>query len=71
LTLPPDANAETRAAIILVTAGMPVFWFSFVTLGLSTPVMRRAYMRCSRWIDRVAGTFLALFGLRLMFSGQK
>lgn len=68
LTLPPNANGETQAAIIFITSTMPILWFGFVTFGLSTLAMRKVYLRASRWIDRVSGTFLALFGLRLMFS---
>lgn len=71
LTLPANANGETQAAIIFVTSVMPIFWFGFVTFGLSTPAMRKVYLRCSKWIDRACGTFLALFGLKLMFSGNR
>lgn len=70
LTLPPDASHATQAAMVLVMMLMPVLWFGIVTFGLSAPSTRKVYMKWSRWIDRVSGTFLAFFGLRLMFSGR-
>jgi threonine efflux protein len=70
LILPAEASHETYAATIVLIAVMSVLWFGFVTLGLSTPAMRRHYLRWSRWIDRVAGSFLGLFGLGLLFSGR-
>ena len=70
LIIPPDAGRETYAAIIVLIAAMSILWFGIVTLGLSTPVMRKLYLRGSRWIDRVAGTFLAFFGLRLLLSDR-
>ncbi|HUY68513.1 MAG TPA: LysE family transporter [Alphaproteobacteria bacterium] len=70
LILPPAANIATRATILAVMAIMPVIWFGIVSFGLSTPAMQKLYLRASRWIDRVVGTFLALFGLRLLLSGK-
>jgi threonine efflux protein len=71
LALTPDTNRATQTAIVGIVSIMPFIWFSFMTLALSMPVMRKAYMRWSKWIDRVAGTFLAFFGLRLLWSGNR
>ena len=68
VALPQDASFETQAASVTMMGVMPVLWFGFVSFCLSTPAMRKVYMRCSRWIDRVAGTFLAFFGARLLMS---
>jgi RhtB (resistance to homoserine/threonine) family protein len=68
LAMPPDASLSTKAATITVMGVLPVFWYSLVSYCLSTPSMRKVYMRWSRWIDRVAGTFLAFFGVRLLSS---
>lgn len=43
-------------------------WFSFVAVCFALPVMRRGYLRISRWIDGCAGAVFMLFGLHLMFS---
>jgi threonine efflux protein len=70
LTLPPEATLSTQMTIMTIMFAMVVGWFSIVTFGLSTPAMRKVYIRASKWIDRVAGTFLAFFGFRLLFSGR-
>jgi threonine/homoserine/homoserine lactone efflux protein len=70
LTLPTGATVETQGAIIVQMGIMPVIWFGIVSFGLSAPATRKLYLRWSQWIDRVTGTFLALFGLRLLFSGR-
>jgi RhtB (resistance to homoserine/threonine) family protein len=70
LTLPPDAAPATQGAIMATMFMMPAIWFSIVTFCLSAPAMRRVYLRASRWIDRAAGTFLGLFGLRLLLSNR-
>jgi len=43
-------------------------WFSFVAGCFALPVMRRGYLRLSRWIDGCAGAVFMLFGLHLIFS---
>lgn len=43
-------------------------WFSFVAICFALPVMRRGYLRISRWIDGCAGAVFMLFGLHLIFS---
>ncbi|HTV86036.1 MAG TPA: threonine export protein RhtC [Dyella sp.] len=43
-------------------------WFSFVAGCFAMPVMRRGYLRISRWIDGCAGAVFMLFGLHLIFS---
>jgi threonine efflux protein len=70
LTLPSNASGATQAAIVVLVGTMAAVWFGIVTLALSTPTMRKLYLRWSRWIDRVTGTFLAVFGLKLIFSGR-
>ncbi len=70
LTLPPDANLATQATIVLMMAFMPIVWFGIVACVLSSPRMRGVYMRFSHWIDRLAGTCLGFFGVRLLLSTQ-
>jgi threonine efflux protein len=45
-----------------------LLWFSFVAGCFALPVMRRGYLRISRWIDGCAGAVFMLFGLHLIFS---
>lgn len=68
ITLPQEASLATQGAIVVMMGILPVLWFGFVSFCLSAPTMRKVYVRGSRWIDRVAGTFLAFFGARLLLS---
>lgn len=43
-------------------------WFSIVAGCFALPVVRRGYLRISRWIDGCAGAVFMLFGLHLIFS---
>jgi threonine efflux protein len=45
-----------------------VVWYSLVALVFSSRPAQAAYGRAKRWIDRAFGAFLALFGLRLLWS---
>jgi RhtB (resistance to homoserine/threonine) family protein len=49
----------------LVMAGALIAWFVGVSLFLTTPRMRAAFSRMSRWIDRVSGVVFIGFGLKL------
>ncbi|HEU0117356.1 MAG TPA: LysE family transporter [Alphaproteobacteria bacterium] len=70
LILSPDLNLATRIAIIALIGGLSFAWFGFVTYALSTSHMRKLYIRGTHWIDRIAGTFLALFGIKLLASAR-
>jgi RhtB (resistance to homoserine/threonine) family protein len=61
---PEWVNLVVLAAIALDE----VVWYSIVALVFSSGPAQAAYGRAKRWIDRAFGTFLALFGLRLLWS---
>jgi threonine efflux protein len=71
VAMPAVASTTTQIAMLALIIVMSVAWFGFVSFCLSTPAMRTVYMRWSRWIDRVAGACLALFGIRLLSSSLK
>jgi len=71
VTLSQDTNMPTQMVMVAAMLAVSFGWFSLVAVGLSSSSMRKVYMCWSKWIDRVSGTFLTLFGLRLMLSGQK
>ena len=70
LILTKDVNFQSQSIVVFFMSAASFVWFSFVSFGLSTVPMRKVYMRLSKWIDRIAGTFLTLFGLRLILSGR-
>jgi threonine efflux protein len=60
----PGARWGLWALVVVET----FLWFSFVAGCFALPVMRRGYLRISRWIDGCAGAVFMLFGLHLIFS---
>ena len=61
---PEWVNLVVLAAIALDE----VAWYSIVALIFSSAPAQAVYMRAKRWIDRAFGGFLALIGLRLLWS---
>ena len=62
--MPLWAMLVLPAVIFCIEAG----WYSIVALALSAPSPRAAYLRSKTWIDRAAGTVMALLGIRLILS---
>lgn len=70
LALTAETNAPAKA-VMAVLCGLTAFgWFGFVALALSTPRLRAQYQRWRRVLDRLAGSILMIFGLKLVFSGK-
>ncbi len=61
-TVPLELAVALPAALFLLELG----WYTLLALGFSRPHLRAAYGRAKRWIDRGAGSVMALLGLRLM-----
>jgi len=51
-------------------AGIDAGWYSLVTIALSTERSRNVYIRFKTAIDRVAGSVMALLGLKLIISSR-
>ncbi len=68
VALPTDAGQTTQLALIGMITIMSLIWFGFVAVTFSAAAFRKTYLRWSRWIDRIAGTCLGLFGMRLLLS---
>jgi RhtB (resistance to homoserine/threonine) family protein len=49
----------------LVMASCLILWFVGVSLFMTTPRMRAAFTRASKWIDRVSGLVFIALGLKL------
>lgn len=70
LALTPDTTAATRLTTTLLCTLTAFLWFAFVAVALSTPSVRRRYEQAKNAINRVAGSILMLFGLKLMWSSR-
>lgn len=56
---------EIKLGYGLVMATCLISWFIGVSLFMTTPRMRAAFSRASRWIDRVSGVVFIALGLKL------
>jgi len=68
LTVTPDTTRATEVSLILMMVLMAFAWFAFVAVGLSNRAVRERYQRARKVIDRVAGTVMVLFGVKLVAS---
>jgi RhtB (resistance to homoserine/threonine) family protein len=70
LALTPTTSIATKTAIAVAMPLLTLAWFSFVAFALSKPAVRTRYQRWQRVIDRVTGTVLGFFGLKLIISAR-
>ena len=66
--LPREIPLAVTLLLPLVIFAIEFGWYAIVALALSAPSPRAAYLRSKTWIDRAAGTVMALLGLRLILS---
>ncbi|MRS17410.1 threonine export protein RhtC [Enterobacteriaceae bacterium RIT691] len=63
-----DIGAAERWGIFLLIIVETFAWFTVVASLFALPTMRRGYQRMAKWIDGVAGTLFAGFGIHLIIS---
>lgn len=63
--LSPDIDFMTKTAYGLTCIVMTMIWFSIVATVLTTPRIRRAFLRLSKWIDRACGAMFIALGVKL------
>ncbi len=61
-----DTPLWVRVAALAIVAVNESVWYSLVALAFSSRPVQSAYRRGKRWIERVLGTAMLLFGLRLI-----
>jgi len=66
--LPPEIPLAVALILPVVIFAIEAGWYTIVALALSATSPRAAYLRWKVWIDRAAGTVMALLGMRLIFS---
>lgn len=64
----PGLSVWARVAAVGVVAVISITWNILVATLFSNPRTRHGYRHAKRWIDRISGGLLAVFGLRLIFS---
>ncbi len=63
-----NVGAAERWGIFLLIILETLAWFTVVASLFALPAMRRGYQRAAKWIDGVAGTLFAGFGIHLIIS---
>lgn len=65
VAIPPSTSLMTRGIILAAGFVLEIVWYSIVTCALSHRRIRATYQRHARALDRVIGTLLIAFGIRL------
>ena len=63
-----NVGTGERWGIFLLIVLETLAWFTVVASLFALPAMRRGYQRMAKWIDGIAGTLLAGFGIHLIIS---
>ena len=63
--LSPDIAMGAKIVYGLTCIVMTMIWFSIVATVLTTPKIRAAFLRASKWIDRVCGGLFVALGIKL------
>ncbi|HHP8474479.1 TPA: threonine export protein RhtC [Klebsiella aerogenes] len=63
-----NIGAGARWGIFLLIVLETLAWFTIVASLFALPKMRRGYQRMAKWIDGIAGTLFAVFGIHLIIS---
>jgi threonine efflux protein len=63
-----DIGGAERWGIFVLIIIETFAWFTVVASLFALPTMRRGYQRVAKWIDGVAGTLFAGFGIHLIIS---
>lgn len=64
----PETTVIQQAAFALTCIVMAIIWFSGVSIILTNPVIKSAFLKASKWIDRVCGGLFVLLGVRLALT---
>ncbi len=63
-----NVGTGERWGIFLLIVLETLAWFTVVASLFALPAMRRGYQRLAKWIDGIAGTLFAGFGIHLIIS---
>ena len=64
----PETPLWVRVAALAIVAVNESLWFSLVALAFSTRPAQAFYRRLKHWIERIMGSAMILFGVRLIAS---
>lgn len=67
----PDTPFIWQSVYGLTCAAMVFIWFSMVVLVLTHGPVRTAFLKATKWIDRVCGTLLIALGVKVALTAAK
>jgi threonine/homoserine/homoserine lactone efflux protein len=69
LSIFPNPQGVANIALIYATAlATELFWYSAVTLSMSTNLMRKRYLAAKVWIDTTAALAMMALAVMLIFN---
>lgn len=68
--IPRDYGIDFVIAVLTCVFVIETGWYSLVCVMLSTDASRSAYFRARILINRIAGSIMAVLGLRIIFSSR-
>jgi threonine/homoserine/homoserine lactone efflux protein len=66
--VPHDAPLWAMAAVLALIFVDEVLWYAFVGRLFSASPIRSAYSRVKRWVDRLFGALIGMFGIRIAMA---
>jgi threonine efflux protein len=66
----PGTPLWVRLAALGLVACDEALWYTLVALAFSAGPVQRGYRRARRWIDRVTGSVMVVFGVRLLAAAR-
>jgi len=66
----PDTPLWVRFAALGTVACTEALWYSLVVLVFSAPPIQAGYRAARRWVERVTGTVMIVFGTRLLLTAR-
>lgn len=66
--LRPELASWVRLAAVAVIAVLACGWFTTLATIFSAASVQQRYRQAKHWIDRLTGTFLVLFGCRMLYE---
>lgn len=64
-TMPSNPSLGLSFAVMMMMVAISICWYSMVAILFAMPYFASAYRQFRRWIDRLAGALLVLFGVKL------
>jgi threonine/homoserine/homoserine lactone efflux protein len=63
--MPKDPSLVPSCSVMMLMVAISVVWYALIACLFAAPYLADAYLRFRRWIDRIAGACLLVFGARL------